>query len=132
METKRTRIEKTLRDGAFPDTKTDITSVIDVIESYLDENDVYVNIDEINNEVQNNSDKTYMIRMYICDRNEPHISHKENIIHKFKNWLLKKKKMGQKEIKQIINNDNSVNKINVTDSKGVNIVQNINNKNENK
>jgi hypothetical protein len=40
-------------------------------------------------------------------------------------------KMEQKEIKQIINNDNSVNKINVTDSKGVNITQNINNENKN-
>lgn len=40
METKRTIIEKTLRDGVFPNAKTDITSVIDVIESYLDEYDV--------------------------------------------------------------------------------------------
>lgn len=40
METKRTIIEKTLRDGSFPNQKTDITSIIDVIESYLDEYDI--------------------------------------------------------------------------------------------
>lgn len=35
----------------------------------------YVNIDVVNNNVVNNSNKKYTFRIYICDRNEPYLAY---------------------------------------------------------